>query len=95
MVLDVSNCELLKIGGRAYRVVGGASVVSHAAGHPARDRGVPISVEAAGEEDCVDGVSAFDVQQQGSEYVIRLAYDVEVSFYPDPSSLMASFFRGD
>lgn len=73
MVLDVLSCELLNVGGRAYRVVGGASAASHAAGHAARDRGIAISFEADDEEYGVDDVSAFDIQEEGSEYLIRLA----------------------
>lgn len=80
MVIDVLNCELLKAGGRHYRVVGGASVggTSHARVHV--DPYQPTVPHVAGddEEYDEDDVSAFDVQEGGSDFVIKLAYDAEV-----------------
>ncbi|KAL3139540.1 A-kinase anchor protein 7 isoforms alpha and beta [Trebouxia sp. C0009 RCD-2024] len=80
MVIDVLNCELLKAGGRHYRVVGGASVggTSHARVHV--DPYQPTVPHVAGddEEYDEDDVSAFDVQEGGSDFVIKLAYDAEI-----------------
>lgn len=83
MVTDILNCRLLNVGGRAYRVVGSASVASHAPVHAVAYKG-PVPPVANDEEYDEDDVSAFEVQEESSEYVIRLTYDAEV---PHSSSL--------
>jgi hypothetical protein len=72
--MDVQNCQLINVGGRAYRVA-----VSAVAQHPARIKFSPVSYTAENDEDYdLDESSSFDVQQEDSQYVIRLAYDPEV-----------------
>ena len=73
-LMDVLNCQLINVGGRAYRVAGSA-----VAQHPARNKFSPVSYTAENDEDYdLDESSSFDVQQEDSQYVIRLAYDPEV-----------------
>ncbi len=75
MTLDVLNCQLIDVGGRAYRVVGNSAVATHVS------RGdIPaVSFAADDNEDLdLDEGSSFDVQKQDSQYLIRLAYDAEV-----------------
>ncbi len=70
--MDILNCQLINVGGRAYRVAGSA-----VAQHPAQFS--PVSYTAENDEEYdLDESSAFDVQQEDSQYVIRLAYDPEV-----------------
>lgn len=76
--MDVLNCHLLNVGGRPYRVVGNASVALHAPVHANAYKGTASPVVDDEEYDD-DDVSAFDVQEEGPEYVIRLAYDAEVT----------------
>lgn len=78
ILMDVINCQLLNVGGRPYRVVGSASAASHPPVHAVAYKGVANPVADDDEEYDEDDVSAFEVQQEGSEYVIRLAYDAEV-----------------
>lgn len=80
--MDVINCQLLNVGGRPYRVVASASAASHAPVHAATYKGVANPVADDDEEYDEDDVSAFETQQEGSEYVIRLAYDAEVPHSP-------------
>lgn len=81
-VMDVINCQLLNVGGRPYRVVGSASAASHAPVHAVAYKGVANPVADDDEEYDEDDVSAFEVQQEGSENVIRLAFDAEVPHSP-------------
>ena len=76
--MDMLNCQLLNVGGRPYRVVGSASVASHAPVHADAYKGTLPPVANDEEEHDEDDVSAFEVQEESSEYVIRLAYDAEV-----------------
>lgn len=78
MVMDVLKCQVLNVGSRPYRVVGSASVASHASVHADAYKGTLPSVANDEEEYDEDDVSAFEVQEENSEYVIRLAYDAEV-----------------
>ena len=72
--MDVLNCQLINVGGRAYRVAGSA-----VAQRPARNKFSPVSYTAENDDDYdLDESSSFDVQQEDSQYVVRLAYDPEV-----------------
>ena len=76
--MDVLNCQLLDVGGRLYRVVGSASVASLAPLQASAYKGTTPPIANDEEEDDEGNVSAFEVQEESSEYVIRLAYDAEV-----------------
>lgn len=80
MVIDVLNCELLNVGGRHYRVVGGASVsgTSHSRVHANSYEPTVPQVAGDDEEYDEDDASAFEIQEEASDFVIRLAYDAEV-----------------
>lgn len=72
--MDILNCQLINVGGRAYRVAGSA-----VAKHLAQNQFSPVSYTAENDEEYdLDESSSFDVQQEDSQYVIRLAYDPEV-----------------
>ncbi len=74
--MDILNCQLINVGGRAYRVAGSA-VAQHPAGFTKKFS--PVSSTAENDEEYdLDESSSFDVQQEDSQYVIRLAYDPEV-----------------
>lgn len=94
MVMDVLNCQLLNVGGRNYRVVGSASVTSHVPMHASPYKG---TVPLVGEDEEYDDedVSAFEIQEEGPEYVIRLAYDAEVHILsPAHASCIHCFVQG-
>ncbi|KAL3154632.1 A-kinase anchor protein 7 isoforms alpha and beta [Trebouxia sp. C0010 RCD-2024] len=80
MVIDVLNCELLNVGGRHYRVVGGASVsgTSHSRVHANSYEPTVPQVAGDDEEYDEDDASAFEIQEEASDFVIRLAYDAEI-----------------
>ena len=73
MSFDVLKCQLLTVGGRVYRVVGGSQVAPHA---PRAKVSQVLRTEDDEEYDLDE--SSFDVQQEDSQYIIRLAYDAEV-----------------
>lgn len=77
-MMDILNCQLLNVGGRPYRIVGSASVASLAPLHADAYKGTAPRVANDDEEYDEDDVSAFEVKEDSSEYVIRLAYDAEV-----------------
>lgn len=76
--MDILNCQLLNVGGRPYRVVDSVSAPSSAPKHGNAYKGTAPPVANDDEEYDEDDVSAFEVQEENSEYVIRLAYDAEV-----------------
>ena len=80
MGMNVLRCELINVAGRHYRVVGGASAGGplHAPVHAdPYKRTVPL-IAGDDEEYDEDDVSAFDIQEEGTDFVVRLAYDAEV-----------------
>ena len=77
MAFDVLNCQLLNVDGRTFRVVGQPGVP-----HQAQTK--LQQPERFDEEQPVfesEETSSFDVQQEDAQYVIRLAYDAEVSAF--------------
>lgn len=76
MGLNILDCELLNVAGRVYRVIGSAAQSSG----PVRDRRPERAAPAqAIDEDLdEDEMSQFEIEHDGNQFKIRLAYDAEV-----------------
>ena len=86
MAFNVLDCQLLNVDGRTYRVMGQPGIPHHQAQNRSQQH---INFAEEEPELGSDEGSSFDVQQEDAQYVVRLAYDVEVPRWRSLISVLA------